>query len=142
MSLSPVWLDGLGMACLWTRPRRDRLHPRWVPVVQSVCALAAGAMISNRLGTKSTPDVGWKELLEGFSSSTTNPFWSKKAESPSVGLTWFDSRDSQEIVRSDARSCRIYAKSRTTEFDNALERVVVSGLREIWGALLIIRLSG
>lgn len=91
-------------------------------VVQSACALAAGAMISNRLGTKSTPDVGWKELLEGFSSSTTNPFWSSNAESPSVGLTWFDS---QEIVRSDARSCRIYAKSRTTEVGNAVERAVV-----------------
>jgi uncharacterized membrane protein len=73
-------------------------------------------MILNRLGTKSTPDVGWKELLEGFSSSTTNPFWSNNAERPSVGLTWFDS---QEIVRSDARSCRIYAKSRTTEYGNA-----------------------
>ncbi|EAQ88011.1 predicted protein [Chaetomium globosum CBS 148.51] len=102
-----------------TRPRARPPSSQVGAVVQTVCALVAGAMILSRLGTKSSPDVGWKELLEGFSSSTTNPFWSNTAESPSVGLTWFDS---QEIVRSDARSCRIYAKSRVTEFGNALER--------------------
>lgn len=67
----------------------------------------AGVMIFGRDGRHRTPNVGLGMLLEAFFSFHHGPFLVNRAETPGMGLTWFDS---QEIVKNNAGSCRIYAK--------------------------------